>query len=464
MKLHSTFRPGETGGTLIAVLVITFVIGATLASYLRLTQHQALANHRSQVWNRSLTVSEAGVEEALQFINKYASDSARLTDWSSSSSVAEDQWYDYGNGWYGMWRWLGDNYEAGYWVTITNRAWGPIITSYGYTLNKHAYNPYAANGGSKFYPRWTSRVVHVETAVDGLFRMAMVADQRIDLNGNNITTDSFDSGNPSYSSGGRYDAAKRKANGDVASNLDLVNSIDIGNANIMGNVSTGPGGTVAIGPNGSVGDLAWVLGGNNGIQPGHVNDDMNVRLQTVTLPTTTWLPMPAGRKINGTTYTHVIDSSGDYRVSSIAGSVYVNTNVTARIHVTGNVSLTGKSDEIRLAAVGTKVTFYMGGTSFKVKGNGVVNESALAENFMYFGLPSNTAIDFGGNGAFAGAIYAPNADFTLGGGGNNAVDFAGASVTKTVTMNGHFNFHYDEALGRIGGDRGYLPVSWAELN
>jgi hypothetical protein len=106
----------------------------------------------------------------------------------------------------------------------------------------------------------------------------------------------------------------------------------------------------------------------------------------------------------------------------------------------------------------------MGGTTFKVKGNGVVNESSLAENFMSFGLPSNTAIDFGGNGAFAGAIYAPNADFTLGGGGNDAVDFAGASVTKTVTMNGHFNVHYDEALGRIGGDRGYLPVSWAELN
>jgi uncharacterized protein (DUF2345 family) len=74
----------------------------------------------------------------------------------------------------------------------------------------------------------------------------------------------------------------------------------------------------------------------------------------------------------------------------------VNSNVTARIHVTGDVSLTGKNDEIRLAAVGTKVTLDMGGTTFK--------------------------------------------------------------------MNGHFNFHYDEALSRLGGDRGFLPVSWAELN
>jgi hypothetical protein len=349
-------------------------------------------------------------------------------------------------------------------VLVTNRPWGPIITSYGYALNKHAYNPYAESGGPKFAPQWMSRMVHVETAVDGLFPMAMVADKGIDLKGNNIATDSFDSGDPAFSTGGRYDPAKRKDNGDVASNLDIVNSINIGNADIMGKVNTGPGGTVAIGPNGSVGTMAWVLGGNHGIQEGHVNDDMNVRLQAISLPAATWLPMPAGRTINGKTYSHVIDMSGDYRATDLSGSVYVNTNVNARIHVTANVSLTGSGDEIRLSSVGTKVVLYMGGASFKLKGNGVVNETGLAENFLYFGLPSNTAIEFGGNGAFAGAIYAPSADFTLGGGGNNSVDFIGASVTKTVKMNGHFNFHYDEALSRIGGDRGYLPVSWAELN
>ena len=60
-------------------------------------------------------------------------------------------------------------------------------------------------------------------------------------------------------------------------------------------------------------------------------------------------------------------------------------------------------------------------------------------------------------------IYAPNAAFTLNGGGNNAIDFVGASVSSTVTMNGHFNFHYDEALGRIGARRGYIITGWGEL-
>ena len=71
-------------------------------------------------------------------------------------------------------------------------------------------------------------------------------------------------------------------------------------------------------------------------------------------------------------------------------------------------------------------------------------------------------MSFRGNAAFTGAIYAPQAAFSLGGGGNDAYDFVGASVTKTVKMNGHFNFHYDENLRRIGPSRGFLPTRWME--
>ncbi len=50
----------------------------------------------------------------------------------------------------------------------------------------------------------------------------------------------------------------------------------------------------------------------------------------------------------------------------------------------------------------------------------------------------------------------------MGGGGNDTWDFVGASVSRTVKMNGHFNFHFDENLARIGPGRGYIPVSWNE--
>ena len=50
-----------------------------------------------------------------------------------------------------------------------------------------------------------------------------------------------------------------------------------------------------------------------------------------------------------------------------------------------------------------------------------------------------------------------------GGGGMSPYDFVGASVNNTVTMNGHFKFHYDEALGKSRWSRGYVITSWDEI-
>jgi hypothetical protein len=123
--------------------------------------------------------------------------------------------------------------------------------------------------------------------------------------------------------------------------------------------------------------------------------------------------------------------------------------------------MTGNDDRIVIKP-DASLKLYMEGASFQVSGQGVVNETGNAANFYYYGLPSNTELKLSGNAAFVGAIYAPNADFSLGGGGNNNYDFVGASVTKTVTMNGHFNFHYDENLARIGAYRGFIPTLWTE--
>ena len=110
-----------------------------------------------------------------------------------------------------------------------------------------------------------------------------------------------------------------------------------------------------------------------------------------------------------------------------------------------------------------RLKLYMGGPSASIQGNTFINASGNADNFWYFGLPTNTDISIGGNGGFTGVIYAPHANFHLGGGGNDIKDFIGASVTKSVQMNGHFNFHYDEALARKGASRGYIIESWDEV-
>jgi hypothetical protein len=74
MKLQITNSKSESGSVLATTMVITFVIGATLVSFLLLTQHQTFANARSQSWNHTMAVTESGVEDALQMINRYSHD------------------------------------------------------------------------------------------------------------------------------------------------------------------------------------------------------------------------------------------------------------------------------------------------------------------------------------------------------------------------------------------------------
>jgi hypothetical protein len=49
-----------------------------------------------------------------------------------------------------------------------------------------------------------------------------------------------------------------------------------------------------------------------------------------------------------------------------------------------------------------------------------------------------------------------------GGGGQTPVDFSGACIVKSVIMNGHLNFHYDEAVAALGPSI-YKAGSWREL-
>jgi hypothetical protein len=51
----------------------------------------------------------------------------------------------------------------------------------------------------------------------------------------------------------------------------------------------------------------------------------------------------------------------------------------------------------------------------------------------------------------------------MNGGGKTINDFTGAVVANSVKMNGHFNFHYDEALGGFTGNGRMLITSWDEI-
>ena len=69
-----------------------------------------------------------------------------------------------------------------------------------------------------------------------------------------------------------------------------------------------------------------------------------------------------------------------------------------------------------------------------------------------------------GNASYIGTVYAPEAQFTLNGGGAGSTsDYQGSCIVNSVVMNGHFNFHYDENLKRTGPVSGYTVSYWKEL-
>lgn len=409
-------------------MLLCFTLGFVLAAYLSMISAQHQSVMRSRVWNSCIPAMEGGVEEALAHLYQ-----------TKGTNLVSNGWTATNIGCFKV-RTVDDGSTL---IVISNGTY-PVIFA---TANLRA--PLKDEATIK-------RTLIVETRKDGLFTKGMVAKGQITLNGNNILVDSFDSADPSYSSNGVYVVSKRKDNGDVATNSGLVNSLASGNADIFGHVSTGPGGTVGIGNNGAIGDLAWHSGGNNGIKPGYFTDDMNVSFPEVTLPFNGGFTPGSA-----TGYQYVIDFSGDFRVPNLSGSLLIKSNVQARLIVDSDINLTGQ-DKI-IIQKGASLNLYMAGAVAKIGGNGVINQAGNATNFFYWGTTANTSLAVNGNGAFTGVIYAPNASFTMNGGGSSIEDVTGSSVSKTVQMNGSFNFHYDENLGRLDLNRGFVVTSWKEL-
>ncbi len=455
--MRITIPPKNQGNALVFTLLTVLVIGMALASYLALASSQNVTTMRSLAWTHALTVVEAGVEEALTQIH-----------YNGITNLAANSWNYISPGLYYKKRSLGN---GTYCEVVIKPVEPPVILSSGFvpapmtpsTQLGMILGGVLPGAAADQEIALIKRKVRVNTKRSPWYTKAMLAKGQIDLKGFNVGTDSFDSLDPLYNTLGKYDPAKNKANGDVATNSELVDSLNAGNAKIRGKVSTGPEGTVDVGPGGSVGDKGWVDTGSRGIQPGHVDDDMNVDFPEVVLPEGTPGSVTAGTySIGGTNYNYVLSGSAAgpryLQTPSLGGKVYVTGNVA--LLVSASFSFTG-NDCIYLAP-GATLTLYVGAPSATLGGNGVIN-SGSALDFQYLGLNTNTKLAFGGNGAFVGAIYAPYADFQLNGGGNNITDFIGASVTSTVQMNGHFNFHYDEALGRRGPQRDYVVTAWNEL-
>jgi len=416
----------EQGTILMVSLFISFLFGMFLYSYLNSVQDQKRTIARSHAWNSALTLAEGGVEEALAQLNPGAPQPVidrTANGWGAASG-----------GLYGpVSRTLSSGSYSVVYTTDTN----PVIYATGYVT-------------IPTLSATLTRVLRVGTSTAPLFSVAMGSRNGIDLKGNGINTDSFNSALAALSTGGKFDPSKTSTNGDIASIAGLVN---VGNANVSGSLNLGPTATDTISKNG------FVQGG--------VSQDFNVEFEDVVLPqnSSSWVPavpLASPTVINGISYQYVFSGKGgDYTINNLSSSIYVASNTAVRLLLTG----TAKPSNLEVDGSGVnsgKLTIYMDGPSFTLGGS-VAVDGGSAANLNYYGTTNNTSVSLTGNASFTGTIYAPEADIKLGGGGNSTYDFVGSIIGNTVTMNGHFDFHFDENLLAAGPSRGFVATSWREL-
>ncbi|MGH7970518.1 MAG: hypothetical protein ACREIC_17470, partial [Limisphaerales bacterium] len=284
MKARRTHKANQLASVLLAAVVMWAIISLFVMYYLSLIEQQNFLNARSQTWNMAIAVSEAGVEDGLEQLN-------------ANSSLGTDGWAYDGSTCYWKSNTLSDGNSYVAYIFITNSA-NPVVVARSYvtppTLAQNSTFTAFATGGVDLQSASVSRAIQVTCSKGNLFRAAMVAKQTIDLNGNNVTTDSYDSSDPSKSLNGQYSPSVYQGDrGDVATNLGIANSLGVGNANIYGHAHTGPGGAnnaLQIGPNGHVGEHT----SGSGVESGWWLQDANFTFPDTTMPSTGGYFTPTG--------------------------------------------------------------------------------------------------------------------------------------------------------------------------
>lgn len=437
----------ERGSLLITAAISAAVVSILIGGMLTFISTEYEFEVRGHRWTQAMYLAEAGMEMGFAEFNNYY----RLGLGGFPESRG---WYaTYPAGSYYRWvpSYLNNRSNNVGYVYVEVRGVG---TAYPYIF---------AYGGCTTIPDGpvVYRAVEARLHNSARFPAAMVAKRSVDLRANNCYVDSYDSTDPAKSTLFQYDFSKRQANGDVASNDTITNSVDItiGNTEIYGRAMVSPTGAITFGPNGSVGST-FVSGQRadsvaEALSDGSLRRDFAVDIPDVKLPggATTW---PALGSIQNATAI----GAGDYRVDSIAlsgndGKVITITG-NVRLYVTGDIDLAGNASI--LISSNSSLQVYAA-DSCHVAGNGVVNQSLTPIKCQFYGLPTCTDFTLSGNGQWIGVVYAPEAAMTMNGGGAHG-DMSGAVVANTIALNGGTQFHYDESLSESGPTASYDIASW----
>jgi len=446
---------GERGSLLIVAMLLTAVIGISLASYIRLGRTSLAISNRALYHNAAMNLAENGLEEAMYSVNRMVENPAYSWEddgWTELGANARRKWTDaaFDQNATGEVRVFVYDYAGAAGPRLLARA---LVTLGG-----------GAGAGAPI-EKW----IEVQLRKTSKFANGLVAKDSIRFSGNNASVDSWNS-DPDNLPGTvaiPYSAGVKNDSGSIGSISVSVDAVLVNNADIWGYAATG-GAPPTVGTQGLIGPFGTAAGTVN---PSHVSTDFSAGFDAVAQPTggtalapiTSTATLPA---VAGTTATYSLESiglSGGGKKLVIQGDVTLYLTAVAgssAIDISGNAGI-----EI---LPGASLKLYTAG-NVSISGNGVLNGGTTAAtanqpiNFQIWGTSTDTVTDqsiqIAGNGVLSGIIYAPNGDVRINGNG----DVMGSVVAEDITLVGNATFHYDESLADFGGGNPFRVTRWNEL-
>jgi len=474
---------------MVAALIVTLITGSLVGLFLRTVTQEVANAHRFRMSFQAVNLAEAGLDYAIDAMIK---DSWSGTYWSAS-----------GDGYLGThfphisYSWRGEHRSVRVYIEPDR-----VIQVDGNPVTV----PAAVAEGIIRLPNGTEvrRQIYIEMArginSSGFWGNGILGKQGVVLGGNQQRVDSFttypfdplDPDNTDDSDDrARYATMDVEAiyneqsgftrlghflaypNGSVASLSVKIDDISVQNADIYGRISTGSSDEGAdlkkfIGPQGSLYDHESAFESKkDSVDLGNIAYDFAAELNPVSNPI---LTSPETSLAGATMGSSTSKMAYELSSLSVANGDVLTVEGDVTLVIAGDMDVKG---DIALAD-GASLRIFIKG-DMDIGGNGLVNNGSPRDLIIYnttteadvaAGDP-RPSIKLHGNGFLSAAVYAPEADVSLRGGGGSGEMF-GAVVGNTVTFSGNnYDFHYDESLAYLNDDDGSDPIpevtNWVEL-
>ncbi len=298
--------------------------------------------------------------------------------------------------------------------------------------------------------------IEIKLTPASLFEAGLTARDKIDFSGS-VAIDSYNSSDGPYTT---FPMRDKVTVGSVSSAPDAVK---IAGTKVYGYVGSG-GSPLTINDPVTVAAI-----GGTGVDPNRISTSFTATFED-----------PVAQAKSPTAITELdVSGPGTVKIGDITPPIEtvqyyltdddISMGGTSILEVVGPVEIVMIDKGVSVSG-GAKIVIMDGGSlkiytdkNINISGNGLVNETAVASNLIFYGtnpVAGDQTIDIGGTAALASLIYAPNANATFSG----SMEMFGAVVANNITLSGNPYFHYDEALNDFfGGSEGLKMSSWREM-